>query len=71
MSPRACVDCGAPERRGVDEHGRPTVNLDPTTGRCLACIVKAAAAGRSFHSRREDRKGQVVDPKALAARNEE
>lgn len=35
---RACPGCGkAEERRTVD--GREVINLDPTTGRCVECLV--------------------------------
>jgi hypothetical protein len=47
------------------------VNLDPSTSLCVSCTVKASAWAHTFHSRREDRLGEVVDTKALAARNDE
>lgn len=71
MTVRTCPTCGTPERRGVDDKGRATVNLESSTGLCLDCLVKAAADGRTFHSRREDRKGEAIDVKSLASRNDE
>jgi len=67
MTARACTGCGTPEQRGFDAKGRPTVNLNPLTGLCVTCTVKAAVTRTSFHSRREDRRGDVVDTKQLQA----
>lgn len=67
MTERACSTCGTPERRGTDSQGRSTVNLNPLTGLCLQCTVKQAVGARSFHSRREDRQGEVIDTKQLQA----
>lgn len=71
MTATTCPGCGAPETRTLDTNGRPMLNLSPITGLCVDCTVKAAAESHTFHSRREDRKGDVVDTKALAARNDE
>jgi hypothetical protein len=78
MTDRRCANCGTPEQRGIDGNGRPRVNLNPLTGLCVKCTVSAATGRRTFHSRRDDRKGEVIDTKALpfdgraaAARNDE
>lgn len=68
---RTCPGCGVEEKRSLDGNGRPLLNLNPLTGLCTACTVKAAASTHTFHSRREDRQGEVIDTKALAARNDE
>lgn len=37
---RQCKSCGLPEeRRMVDGH--PQLNLDPTTGLCVSCLVQS------------------------------
>lgn len=71
VSERTCANCGTPEERKRDARGRNVVNLDPLSGLCLVCILARAAGTKAFHSRREDRKGEVVDTKARAARNDE
>lgn len=48
MTVRTCPSCGLEEQRGVDAGGRPTVNLDPTTGLCVNCTVTAAMGPKSF-----------------------
>jgi hypothetical protein len=70
MTPRVCVGCGTPEDRKQDARGQEVTNLEPSTGLCLACLVKQSASGHVFHSRREDRKGEAVDVKSLQARND-
>ena len=67
-----CKGCGAEEQRTTNTLGHATsTNINPLTGLCTDCTVKASAAAHTFHSRREDRQGEVVDTKALAARNDE
>ena len=68
---RTCPDCGVPEQRTTDERGRPVVNLDPFTGKCVACLTKAAATSHTFHSRRQDRLGKTIDTKSLSAGRDE
>lgn len=47
-----CKRCGLPEDRKTDKAGRQLVNLDPTTGLCVSCLVKAAMAkGRTLPAR--------------------
>jgi hypothetical protein len=36
----ACPDCGEPEQRQVKD-GKLLLNLDPVSGRCLPCLIKA------------------------------
>lgn len=64
---RTCPGCGVAEHRQKDDRGRETVNLDPFTGKCIACLSTAAASAHTFTSRREDRQGDVVDTRKLAA----
>lgn len=75
---KTCPDCGLPEERKKDARGREVTNLEPLSGRCLGCLGREALKRHTFHSRREDRKGQVIDTKdlpfdgrAAAARNDE
>lgn len=64
---RRCPDCHVEERRERDDRGHERVNLDPTTGRCVDCLRNAAAQAHTFHSRRDDRHGEVIDTKQLQA----
>ena len=41
---RACVDCGQPEDRRKDASGRPLLNLDPVSGKCIQCLVQSVQA---------------------------
>jgi hypothetical protein len=67
MSDDVCAGgCGAP--RYIVVNGVREINVEPTSGLCINCLPKA---NRTFHSRRDDRAGEVVDTKALAARNDE
>lgn len=62
--PTRCLGegCTATERRGVDKKsGRPYLTIDPTTGLCMACLVKMANESRQFHSRREATQGVLLD----------
>lgn len=67
MTVRACANCGVPEQRGQDAKGRPTVNLSPLTNLCIECTVADASGSHTFHSRREERQGEVIDTKQLQA----
>jgi hypothetical protein len=73
MTPlKTCVSCGASEVRKVNEIGALiSTSINPITGRCVGCTVTEAASTHTFHSRREDRLGQVFDARAAAARNDE
>jgi hypothetical protein len=43
--PRVCPDCGEQEQRRTDGAGRPLLNLDPVSGRCVKCLIAYAKAG--------------------------
>lgn len=68
---RTCPGCGEAERRTKDARGKDLLNLDPTTGLCVRCLVTRGAARHQFHSRRATTQGQVFDARAAAARNNE
>lgn len=63
---RVCGGCGEPECRWTDAAGRQHLNLEPTSGLCLACLV-ARAKGRPA---RQKPSAPVFDPRAAAARND-
>lgn len=58
-----CKRCGLPKDRKTDKAGRQLVNLDPTTGLCVTCLVKEAMA-KPFP------KDELFDPRAASARND-
>jgi hypothetical protein len=41
VSPRRCPDCGLAEERLMID-GKPYLNLDPVSGRCLTCLAVMA-----------------------------
>jgi hypothetical protein len=66
-APRQCPNCGLEERRGKDDRGHPTLNLDPTTGNCLECLIALARETRSFQSPRVLDGGPFFDARQRAA----
>lgn len=66
MTHTSCPDCGLSLDRGVDEKGRPTMNLSPLTGQCVQCLGKAALARHVF----ESEEPAPFDARAVAARND-
>lgn len=62
---RTCPGCGLEERRSLDINGRPIVNLDPVSGRCVKCLVKSAAAHPWPAA------AEPFDARAAAARNDD
>jgi hypothetical protein len=39
-----CLGCGVRQERWKDRKGIEATNIDPTTGLCVACLVKRVAA---------------------------
>jgi hypothetical protein len=52
VTARRCPDCGVAEERLIID-GKPYLNLDPISGRCLSCLTNLAhAAVREMDKRR-------------------
>lgn len=58
--------CGRPQY--VLVNGKREINVEPTSRLCIVCLPKVQT---QFHSRRDDRAGDVIDTKARSARNDE
>jgi hypothetical protein len=65
---KTCPSCGLEEHRVVNGVGELVkTNLDPISGRCVACLSKEHT---TFRSRRDDAGDEWFDAKSAAARND-
>lgn len=64
MTPRRCLACGTEEVRTII-NGRASVNLEPVSGFCIACLAQA-----SKEAKQTTAEPLPFDSRAAAARND-